>query len=442
MSVKNEHSIYSLDVLRAGHLRYFGRDWGERQKKMSKLIQSLNKPGMLPRQFLREAVEAGYVGASINFPDSLFQPASLDLRVKNIVYRLRSTFLPHPQYSIQSSIDSLAEHIITLDDKDGAILENNHYYLVPIEETLELPPTLRGRASPKSSIGRLDVFVRILAERTTRFDDVPSGYKGNLYALVGPRSFAIVLRPGDCLAQLRLITTAPGAIVSDDELNRFWSNTPLLYRPRRSDGSSQPIGYERAVLDEGIFLSADFLRPPRAPLGYKPRRVGSVIDLAKVRFYEAADYWAPVLPDYGLNAVRLVPDEFYLVRCQEKLSIPPSLAAEMLAYDARLGELRSHYAGFFDPGFGYNPDLGLLGTHPVLEVRTQESFVVQHGHTLCRLQIFRMVEEPDIVYGDVRLGSSYQEQQRYPFSKHFRTPADTVSDKIVGIQNELDLGYD
>jgi dCTP deaminase len=260
-----------------------------------------------------------------------------------------------------------------------------------------------------------------LAEETLRFDDIPAGYQGNLYALVAPRSFAVVVRPGTSLAQLRLLTTVPGAMVRDQELNLFWSTHPLLYRLRMTSTGPQPISYEKAVLEEGLFLSADFQRPPKAPLAYRPRRVGAVIDLEKTQGYKAEEYWDPVLPDYEPNVIRLLPGEFYLVRCQEKLSIPPSLAAEMLPYDARLGELRSHYAGFFDPGFGCDPGGGLLGTPAVLEIRSQEPFVIRHGHSLCRLQFFRMVEEPDILYGDPRLGSSYQ-QQRYPFSKHFIPP--------------------
>lgn len=385
---------------------------------MSNLIDSIHKPGIFPRQFLKEAAQEGYISASKPFLDSSFQPASIDLRVSNMAYRLRATFLPHPQREIKALIASLAEHAVKLDPVDGAILENNHYYLLPIEEALNLPPSLRGRTSPKSSIGRLDVFVRILAEGTIRFDDIPPGYKGNLYALVIPRSFAVIVRPGNPLAQLRLLTTVPGAIVQDQELNLFWSTTPLLYRPRITSSDPRPIGYDKAVLEEGLFLSADFQRPPKAPLAYRPRRVGAVIDLEKKQHYKAEEYWDPVPPDYELNVIRLLPDEFYLVRCQEKLSIPPSLAAEMLPYDARLGEIRSHYAGFFDPGFGYDPAGRLLGTQAVLEIRSREPFVVRHGHTLCRLQFFRMVEEPDILYGDPRLGSSYQ-QQRYPFSKHF-----------------------
>jgi dCTP deaminase len=380
---------------------------------MSRLSNSLSKPGMLPRQLLREAVTEGYISTSIPFREDAFQPASLDLRVKNFAYRLRAAFLPSGQFTVDASVASLAEHRIDFDQELGGILENNHYYLLPIEESLDLPDTLRGRVSPKSSIGRLDVFVRVLNERSGRFDDIPAGYKGKLYALVGPRSFAIVIRPGATLTQLRLLTTAAGALVPDTELSDFWSRTPLLYSPNME----APIAYDAANLDEGIFLTADFQRPPRAPLGYRPRRDGALIDLNN-RSYAFDKYWAPVVADGEPNSVGLSPDEFYLVRCRERLSIPPILAAEMLPYDPRLGELRSHYAGFFDPGFGYDPSGKVLGTRAVLEVRVQEPFIVRHGHPLCRLQFFRMLEEPDIAYGSPQLGSSYQHQS-HPFSKHF-----------------------
>ena len=371
---------------------------------------------MLPRQLLQEAVREGYISSSVPLREGAFQPASLDLRVKNSAYRLRAAFLPSGRFTVDASIASLAEHRIDFDGVRGGILENNHYYILPIEESLDLPEWLRGRVSPKSSIGRLDVFVRVLNERSGRFDDIPAGYKGKLYALVGPRSFAIVIRPGAALTQLRLLTTAPGALVPDAELGGFWSKTPLLYSPT----VEAPIGYDAADLDEGIFLTADFHRPPRVSLGYRPRRHGALIDLDN-HSYAVDKYWAPVVADGEPNSVGLLPDEFYLVRCRERLSIPPILAAEMLPYDPRLGELRSHYAGFFDPGFGYDPSGKMLGTRGVLEVRVQEPFIVRHSHPLCRLQFFRMIEEPDIVYGSPQLGSSYQ-HQRHPFSKHFVVP--------------------
>lgn len=388
---------------------------------MSKLRDAVNKPGILPRQFLVEAVREGYVSASQAFSEAAFQPATIDLRISNIAYRLRSVFSPHLHRSFNAAIDSVAEHTINIRAGEGAILENNHYYLLPLEETLHLPPFLRGKVSPKSSIGRLDVFVRILAEGTIRFDDIPPGYSGNLYALVAPRSFAVVVRPGDSLAQLRLFTTVSGAIVRDDELSAYWSVHPLLYRLHSSPKDPKPIGIENVVLEEGLFLSADFLRPPKAALGYKPRRDGTVIDLQKRQYYKVESYWESVLSEGDLNVIRLVPDSFYLVRCQELVSIPPSLAAEMLPYDYQLGELRSHYAGFFDPGFGFDPSGRVLGTPAVLEIRSREPFIIRHGHTLCRLQFYRMLEEADILYGDPYLDSSYQ-AQRYPFSKHFTSP--------------------
>lgn len=388
---------------------------------MGKLKDAVNKPGILPRQFLVEAVEEGYVSAAEPLVEAGFQPATIDLRISNVAYRLRSVFSPHLYRSIREAIDSVAEHTINVHKEEGAILENNHYYLIPLEERLQLPPFLRGKVSPKSSIGRLDVFVRILAEGTIRFDDIPAGYRGNLFALVAPRSFAVVVRPGDSLAQLRLFTTVPGAIVRDEELNEFWSVHPLLYRLHSSPTDPKPIGVQNVVLEEGLFLSADFLRPPKAALGYRPRREGTVIDLRKRQHYKVETYWEHVLPDDELNVIRLIPDNFYLVRCQELVSIPPRFAAEMLPYDYQLGELRSHYAGFFDPGFGFDPSGRVLGTPAVLEIRSREPFIIRHGHTLCRLQFYRMLEEPELLYGDSKLDSSYQ-SQRYPFSKHFTWP--------------------
>ena len=394
----------------------------------------ISKPGILPRQHLKQAVDCGLISASQPFAEHSFQPASLELRLGAVAYRLRAVFPPHSQRTIQESIDSLAEHTLRLDSADGAILENNHIYLIPLVESLTLPSDLRGKASPKSSIGRLDVFVRLLAEGATKFDDVPAGYNGALFVVVMPRSFAVVARTGDPLLQLRLMSAMPGAIVRDDELADYWSVHPLLYRPKNT-AYNKPIGFDSASVEEGLFLSADFLRPPQAPLAYTPRREGAVVDLRERAHYDSTKFWAPALCSDEPNVLRLIPDAFYLLRCQEFLSIPPSLAAEMLPYDAQLGELRSHYAGFFDPGFGYDPSVPLHGTPAILEIRSREPLVLRHGHTLCRLQFFRMSEEPDLTYGAPALLSSYQ-QQRLPFSKQFLS-APTPIDFDTPIQHEL-----
>jgi len=406
---------------------------------MSTLETSMHKPGILPRQLLQQAVEAGYVSAAKAFPDSAFQPASLDLRIGDIAYRLRAMF--HAQHPVQTMIRKLATRTVQLDPEAGTILEDGHMYLIPIEEELALPPTLRGKVSPKSSIGRLDVGVRIVAEGSIMFDEIPPGYKGRLYALVTPRSFAIVVRPGISLAQLRLHTVAPDGsigIVRDQELSALWDKYPLLYRPTSTPDAPRPIDYEHAVVEEGLFLSVDLHRPPNAPLAFTPHVLGDIVDLGRTRHYKSTAYWEAVFSDPTTsNAVNLRAKVFYLVRCRERLSIPPTLAAEMLPYDHRVGELRSHYAGFFDPGFGYKSDGSVLGSRAVLEIRAQEDFMVQHGHIICRLQFYRMVEEPDLLYGDTRLGSSYQ-QQRAPFGKHFALQESEETDD----GEDLQLGFD
>src|SRR4029077_20020121 len=110
----------------------------------------------------------------------------------------------------------------------------------------------------------------------------------------------------------------------------------------------------------------------------------------------------------------------------EGVSIPPSYAAEMLAYDPTAGELRTHYAGFFDPGFGYSATRDAHGSRAALEVRARDvSVIVEHRQTVCKLAFERMAAEPDVLYGE-DVGSNYQGQQTM-LSKHFVEQAATVA---------------
>jgi dCTP deaminase len=280
---------------------------------------------------------------------------------------------------------------------------------VPLIEELRLPQEVRAKANPKSSTGRLDVFTRVLTDRNHRFDEIAEGYRGKLYLEVVPRTFAIRVKTGLALNQVRLMSG--DARLDDEALLALHARSPLLYR------EGEPVAGSDLSLGDGLFLSLDVSDSAESIVGYRAKKNSLPIDLTRVGSLRWREYWEPVHPERGGRIV-LEPEVFYLLLSAEGVSIPPSYAAEMLAYDPTAGELRTHYAGFFDPGFGFHRDGSAPGSRAALEVRARDvSFMVEHGQPVCKLAFERMSEEPDVLYGK-DIGSNYQGQLTM-LSKHF-----------------------
>lgn len=365
--------------------------------------------GIWPSQWLRKAIESGIIDAP-SFEESRIQPASLDLTLGNVAYRLRCSFLPGKNDAVADQVRTFAIGP-ELDLDQGAILERNRPYLIPLQERVALPNRVRARANPKSSTGRLDLFTRVITDRSSRFDDVRKGYRGSLYLEVVPRSFAVMVQTGLSLNQLRL---ARGDItVSDTELRTVHRSSPLLYR----DGVALDRRDVRAY--GGLWLSLDLARREGAIAGYRAKPNSGLIDMSLEDHYDSAAYWDVVLPELG-NRVVLEPEDFYLLLSSEAVQIPPQYAAEMTAFDPSGGEVRTHYAGFFDPGFGHDAG-GFFsdGSRAALEIRAHDvPFAVDNLQRVCQLRFERMVEEPDVLYGAQR--RSHYQGQSSTLSKHFR----------------------
>jgi dCTP deaminase len=364
--------------------------------------------GVLPAQRLREAIAQGWLLADPwQVPAASVQPASVDLRLGEHAWALRCSFLPDSDSTVEQKSEDLAFERIDL--RDGATLERDRPYLVPLIERLALPEGIRAKANPKSSTGRLDVFTRVLSDRSHRFDEVADGYKGRLYLEVVPRTFAIRVKTGLALNQIRLMS-GEGRL-EDEELLQLHADTPLLFRDSRALPASE------LSVSGGLFLSLDVSGDGETIVGYRAKKNSLPIDLTGSETLRWRDYWEPVHPERGSRIV-LEPEIFYLLLSAEGVCIPPSYAAEMLAYDPTAGELRTHYAGFFDPGFGYSRERDAHGSRAALEVRARDvSFMVEHRQPVCKLAFERMAEEPDVLYGK-DVGSSYQGQLTM-LSKHF-----------------------
>lgn len=380
--------------------------------------------GVLPRQALQHAEQQQWIHSEVfKIQPGSFQPASLDLHLGPTAWALRCSFLP----DVGSTVTERAEELKLqeIDLRSGAMLERDRAYLVELREELRLPAAIRGKANPKSSTGRLDVFTRLITDRNNRFDEVPPGYQGKLYLEIVPRSFAVHVREGLSLNQLRLMRGT--ARLDDAGLLDIHDEFPLLYADK------EPLKSSSLSVSEGLFLSLDLKQGPDRVVGYRAKRNSMPIDLARIRHYRWTDFWDPVFPESGSRIV-LEPETFYLLLSWEGVSIPPQLAAEMMAYDPTAGELRSHYAGFFDPGFGYDASNERHGSRAALEVRARDvPFMVEHRQPVCKLAFERMSEPPDRLYGS-DLSSNYQGQSSM-LSKHF-------SDQTAGVAQLATAGDD
>ncbi|SDR54884.1 dCTP deaminase [Rhizobiales bacterium GAS113] len=358
----------------------------------------LNAGGILPGHEIEALAERGAITAERPFVPGQIQPASLDLRLGRRAYRVRASFLPGPQRSVEERLTALGLHEIDLEH--GAVLETNTVYVAEIEERLALPPSLSAAANPKSSTGRLDVFTRIIADRTDRFDLISQGYAGKLYAEVSPRTFPVLARRGSRLAQLRL--RSGEARLDDSELADLHARETLVA------GRSPSIS-------AGIAVSIDLAGPSQI-IGYRAKNHTGLIDVDRVGAYDAWDFWDPLTARDG--TLVLDPGQFYILASKEAVHVPPDYAAEMTPFDPLVGEFRVHYAGFFDPGFGHAA-AGGHGSRAVLEVRSRDvPFILEDGQTVARLVYERLSAPPKTLYGS-DLGSHYQ-AQGLKLSKHFR----------------------
>jgi dCTP deaminase len=367
--------------------------------------------GVLSDRLLAMAIDAGVIDAEpFTIPKSSLQPASLDLRLGPVAHRIRCSFLPDRQ-QVEHRLKDLVIDELDLRG-DGAVLETNRPYLIPLKERLSLPAGVRGKANPKSSTGRADVFTRVITDDSARFDEIADGYHGGLWLEVVPLSFPIRVKEDLSLNQLRLAVGR--AELTDDELRQHHAHTPLLFR------GDDAVPAAELALSHGLFLGLDLKGDAEGRVGYRARDHAGLLDMTKVRALDPERFWEPVRREDG-DRIVLTPREFYLLMSDEAVTIPPTLAAEMTAYDPTSGELRTHYAGFFDPGFGFDPEGGFSGSRAALEVRAHDvPFMIEHGQPVCKLTFERMLEPPSVLYGS-GIGSNYQRQVE-TLGKHFRVP--------------------
>ncbi len=335
-------------------------------------------PGILPDRALHDALPKGWIRAMTDLEPGQIQPASLDLRLARRAWRLRASFLPGPERTVTACLDDdVVMH--ELDLEGGAVLETGCVYLAELQEGLTLPDAVAAFANPKSSTGRLDVFTRVIGDRSSAFDQVCAGYDGPLYVEISPRTFSVLARPGDRLVQVRL-----------------------------------RAGEMKAL--DAVTLSVDLKAGDGHPVGYRAKRHSPLVDLTKVGAHDPDRFWEPIYAPNG--RIVLDPGEFYILCSREAVSVPVDQAAEMAPIAPEIGEFRAHYAGFFDPGFGVDA-AGGAGSRAVLEVRGRDvPFILDHGQAVARLVYEPMSSDVKTPYGVA--GSNYQ-AQGLKLAKHFKS---------------------
>jgi dCTP deaminase len=367
-----------------------------------------SRHGLFARQEIRAMARRRLIQAYQSIEDAQYQPASLDLRLGKEVYRVRASFLPGRDRTVLEYLDSLSPERISLTG-EGAVLEKGIVYIAPLMERLDLLPSLSGAANPKSSTGRLDIFTRLIVDRSEAFDDVPQNYQGPLYVEISPRSFSVRVREGSRLNQIRFRSrnsrhkSVADFALKDQEIRDSHAKAPLV------DGDLD--------LREGLIMRVALSGSPGQIVGYRAQKNGDIIDVDRPGAYPAGEFWEPIRarPDKRLI---LDPDEFYILASREKMQIPADLAAEMAPIDPAIGEFRVHYAGFFDPGFGQGPD-GRPSARAVLEVRSRDvPFLLEDGQPVGRLVYEKLADRADELYGSTAV-SNYQ-GQGLKLSKHFR----------------------
>jgi dCTP deaminase len=371
---------------------------------------ALTRTGILPSQGIRALMAAGEIRGAPEIGVDQIQPASLDLRLGKVAYRIRASFLPGPNATVRDKLDALKFHEIDL--TRGAVLEAGCVYLVPLIEHLKLRSTIAAFANPKSSTGRLDVFTRLIADRQDGFDTVEEGYDGPLFAEICPRTFSIKVRYGSRLNQIRFLRRVGQQLDADERPGR------VRDRALRAIHSDVGLVEGEAAIREGLNLRISLAPTGSSGLvGYRARRYAGVIDVDEIGAYDTAQYWEEVRLGKDRRLV-LDPHEFYILASKESVSVPPAYVAEMAPFDPLIGEYRVHYAGFFDPGFGYTEGKA-PGAKAVLEVRSLDiPFIVEDGQIVGRLVYDKLTEIPDQLYGQ-GIGSHYQ-AQGLKLSKHFK----------------------
>ena len=377
--------------------------------------------GILPSQDIRRFIESGVIRSAQEVGADQIQPSSIDLRLGHEAYRVRASFLPGRSMTVLEQAKANGMLVETVDLSEPALLERGVVYIIPLMESVALPGDVYGIANPKSTTGRLDIFTRLITEPGDEFERIRKGYKGRLFIEVVSQTFPILVRAGMRLNQLRF-GRGKFAAAGDARLKQLNQDSGLIDLDEVS---------RHANIDRGLRITVDLDVPGSDIVAYQANKFSAPVDLSRIDYYDPAEFWRPIYKDAKRQCV-LEPGEFYILASKQRVRVPADLAAELLPYDLASQEFRVHYAGFFDPGFGFGVQGEIPGTRAVLEVRaSQMPILLEDGQFVGRLNYYSMAATPDIVYGGL-IGSSYQ-QQGLALSKQFKRDPQSHFQPAAGV---------
>jgi len=361
--------------------------------------------GALPDTLLEKLIAGKNI---IDADTQHISPASLDLTVSSEIYTIRGLVLPKVGESIRDLMPFMEAKPASITEP----LQCDGLYLAKLNESLDLPEQVYGYCNPKSSTGRLDMHVRVLADGVPRYDSItPKGYTGELWVAIAPKSFAIQIHAGTPLTQLRLFTGDTRFSELDLELSMqdglVWhptKDTKMLYSDLVTNDQDGTVVLT-ALVEEGMCGYECIADPTQ------------VVDVARVGHYDPAEFFKPLQIIDG--ALRLERDKFYILSGAERVKIPPNLASEMVPMDERSGDFRSHYAGFLDPGWGWGHNGEGKGRPFTLEVRPFEDLVVRSGQPIAKIRFERLTAEPSEHYDSSAATHNYQSQSGPKLGKQF-----------------------
>lgn len=360
--------------------------------------------GALPAQSITRLIESGCIKGAMS---ENISPASLDLSLSSEVYEISGLILPQEGEKISELLDLMGAQAVSITEPIAC----GKMYVAKLNETLDLPQQVYGYCNPKSSTGRLDMHVRVLADGVPRYDSItPKGYTGELWVAITAKSFSVQLHEKTPLTQLRLFTGDTRFTELDLELalrdGLVWHQSDdrkLSYNDIVTNDQDGSVVLT-ALVEDGMCGYECIAGPEQ------------VIDVANVAGYEGAEFFRPIEIEDG--ALRLKRDKFYILSGAERVRIPPTLASEMMPMDERSGDFRSHYAGFLDPGWGWGIDGEGKGRPFTLEVRPFEDLVVRKGQPIAKIRFERMLEEPSFHYDTKK--SNYLTQSGPKLGKQFK----------------------
>lgn len=315
--------------------------------------------------------------------------SAIDLPLGKTYWKMDASLRARQDGHVSDLIQKYGGAELTL--TDDTVLERGQTYLFRLQWSLDLQEHICARATAKSSVGRLDALVRLVADKEKEFETVGMQKTCSIYLQVLPNTFQLIVRPGMVLSQLRFMRGEEHHCTVSRQMLGFEEDPPLVNKAGNRVQGHPSVGDNESILlhldlcDDDKLKFAGFVA--KDDPGLPP------IDPSKTKEYDPSLYWDSVRKIEGEDSVKIEKKRFYIFRSKERFRLPPHLAVDCRAMSESLGDIRIHYAGFAHPffGTGRKPD---NGAPLIFEVRCYESNTILHDNTALAKVFFRRMASP------------------------------------------------